>query len=123
MTIKEAIAQVNDLCPNQYPNAKKIYWLSQLDAMIVNDTLNKYSPGEITGFTGYNGDTDEDTALVVPAPYDELYLYYLQAQIDYWNRETAKYNNSITRYNEAFTRFVRYWRNSHESKLQYMKYI
>ena len=123
MTIKEAIAQVNDLCPNQYPNAKKIYWLSQLDAMIVNDTLNKYSPGEITGFTGYDGDTDEDTALVVPAPYDELYLYYLQAQIDYWNRETAKYNNSITRYNEAFTRFVRYWRNSHASKLQYMKYI
>ena len=40
--------------------------------------------------------------LRVPPPYDELYRFYLEAQIHYANGETVRCNNASTAWNNAF---------------------
>jgi hypothetical protein len=49
------------------------------------------------------------TVLLVPAPYDDVYLRWLEARIDYANGEYGKYNNSLTAYNDAYSLFERYY--------------
>ena len=38
----------------------------------------------------------------MPPPYDELYRFYLEAQIHYANGETVRCNNASTAWNNAF---------------------
>ena len=55
-----------------------------------------------------------DTELLIPYPYDEdIYNYFLQANMDKENGETAKYNQSITLYNNAFLAFQNYYNRTH----------
>lgn len=112
MTIMEAISQSDELKFNNYSQEVKIGWLSRLDHSIKAQILDNYE-GKKTDFTGYDTDTDLDTVLLVPAPYDEIYLRWLEAQIDYYNGEYDKYNNAITMYNAAFDAFNKYYRKHH----------
>ena len=63
--------------------------------------------------------------LLIPYPYDDVYLKWLEAQIDYANGEIARYNNSITLYNSAMTAFMNYYNRTHLplkiSKLNYFR--
>ncbi|MBQ7873761.1 MAG: dockerin type I repeat-containing protein [Oscillospiraceae bacterium] len=54
--------------------------------------------------------------LFVGMPYDELYLRWLEAQIDYHNGEIERYNNSITAFNSAYSAFERYYNRTHLPK-------
>ena len=60
-------------------------------------------------FNGYDATTALDTVLLVPAPYDDVYIRWLEAQIDYANGEYGKYNNSMALYNTAYATYERYY--------------
>lgn len=64
-------------------------------------------------FSGYTEDTNPDTVLIVPAPWDALYLYWLEAQIDYYNGEMDRYNNSAGRFTLAQQEFIDHYHRSH----------
>jgi hypothetical protein len=109
MTIEQAISLVDKLKPNQYLPVLKIKWLSKLDGQIFKEVFATHEDNPITAFEGYTED-DKGKELLVPYPFDEdIYNYFLQAQIDKENGETAKYNQSITLYNNAFLAFQNYW--------------
>ena len=109
MTIIEAITQIDKLKPNTFEQIDKIRWLSLLDGVIKTEIIDTHEGGSEVVFTGYDESTPLDTKLFVPAPYDHLYLRWLEAQIDYYSNEIAKYNNSITLYNTAYSAFERYY--------------
>ena len=93
MTIIEAINHIDSLKPNSYTQADKIIWLSNLDGIIKNEIIDTHEGSENVTFDGYNAETALDTVLLVPAPYDDVYIKWLEAQIDYANGETNRYNN------------------------------
>lgn len=106
MTLNDAITTISNLKPHQYTDEQIAQWLSTLDASIYNEFL-KWHHGTREVFYGpYYVDTDGESALMVPAPYDDLYIKYLQAQIDYWNGDMARYNNSMMMYNAALQEYV-----------------
>lgn len=114
MTINDAIAMVDVKKPNQYDTSMKIEWLSKLDGMVFLDVFCTHEGNPAKHFRGYTLDTDADTKLLVPHPYDEdIYNYFLQAQIDSENGEMAKYNVSITLFNDAMKRFQDFWNRTH----------
>lgn len=113
MTISEAINRTDDVKPNAYTETRKILWLSELDGMIKSDIIGTHHDGENVVFTGYDIDTDISTELLVPAPYDVLYLRYLEMKIDYTNGEYGKYNNSMTMFNMAYSAFENYYNREH----------
>lgn len=113
MTISEAINRTDAVKPNAYDEPRKILWLSELDGMIKADIIDTHEGGENVSFTGYDIDTDVTTELLAPAPYDVLYLRYLEMKIDYSNGEYGKYNNSMVMFNAAYSAFENYYNREH----------
>lgn len=113
MTIIEAITRVDNVKPNSYSQPEKIKWLSELDGLIKKEIIDTHEGGENVKFSGYTDDVDLTTVLLVPAPYDEIYIRYLETQIDYANGEYNKYNNSMAGYNAAYITFERYYNREH----------
>ena len=114
MTINEAIALVDQLRPNSYTNENKISWLSKLDGRIFTELYKTHEDCPSDSFAGYDSDTDGSTELLVPYPYaEDIYNYFLQAQIDKENGETMRYNGSITMYNSAFAAYAAVYNRDH----------
>lgn len=113
MTIIEAINRIDSLKPNNYTPEEKIKWLSTLDGNIKTEIVDTHEGSENVTFNGYEVDMPLDTVLLVPAPYDDIYLKWLEAQIDYANGETPKYNNSMIMYNSAYSAFQRHYNRTH----------
>lgn len=113
MTINEAIYRIDQIKPNGYAMPEKIKWLSTLDGIIKREIIDTHEGSEEVTFKGYDENSSLTTELLVPAPYDDIYLRWLEAQIDYANNEYGKYNNSITLYNSAFANFERHYNRKH----------
>ena len=123
MTIIEAISRVDALKHNTYTQTDKVQWLSRLDWMVKKHIIDTHEGAEEVSFTGYDDSTDLQTELLVPAPYDEVYLRWMEAQIDYHNGEYGKYNNSIEMFNTAYEGFQNYYNRTHMPLGKSMKYF
>ena len=123
MTIIEAINKIDNLKPNSYIQQDKVKWLSILDGIIKKEIIDTHEGAESVVFNGYEAETPLATELLVPAPYDDVYVKWLEAQIDYANGETAKYNNSMVMYNTAYSAFERYYNRTHMPKGKSIKFF
>lgn len=65
-----------------------------------------YGKGLKYPFSGYT-EADLMKKLIVPAPYDDIYIKWLEAKIDFANGEYQKYNNAALAFNEEYQRFSR----------------
>ena len=116
MTIIEAINRVDNLKHNTYGYADKAKWLSTLDSLVKRGCIDTHEGGEDIVFTGYNAETDPETVLLVGEPYDEMYIRWLEAQIDYANAEYDRYNNAVEAFNAFWTDFKNYYNRTHMPK-------
>ena len=122
MKIIEAISKIDDLKHNTYSQSDKIGWLSRLDSMVKRLIIDTHEGGEEVDFTGYSNETDPETEMLIPAPFDEAYLRYLEAQIDYTNGEIGKYNNSIEMFNSCWQSYQNYYNRTHMPKGSKIRY-
>ena len=113
MTIIEAIHGINKVKPNVYDQSQIIKWLSTLDGIIKKEIIDTHEGGEKVIFNGYTDETNLLTELLVQSPYDDIYIRYLEMQIDYANGEYGKYNNSKVMYNTVYSAFAKYYNSEH----------
>jgi trehalose utilization protein len=113
MTIIEVIDRLDSLKHNTYSQKDKVLWLSKLDWMVKKQIIDTHEGAEATSFNGYTDETDVNTKLLVPAPYDEVYLRWMEAQIDYLNGEYDTYNNAIIMFNADFEAYAAYYNQNH----------
>lgn len=123
MTIIDAISRTDALKPNGYSQSEKVRWLSTLDGIVKREVIDTHEGGEDVLFSGYNDETPLNTELLVPAPYDDVYIRYLEMQIDYSNGEYTKYNNSVDAYNLAFSDFEKYYNREHMPKSRGRRFL
>ena len=116
MTIMGAINHIDAVKPNGYSQTEKIKWLSTLDGIVKAEIIDTHEGGESISFKEYDEMTALTQKLLVPHPYDDVYIKWLEAQIDYANGEYGKYNNSITMYNTAYSAYERYYNRTHMPK-------
>ena len=117
MTIQQAINQVDDLKPNYYSDEHKIRWLSRLDMQIRKEIIDSHEGAPEDPFPGYDENTDtESTVMLVPEPYDELYIHWLAAQIDLNNAEYEKFNNSNALFSATYSAFANAYNRAHMPK-------
>ena len=112
MTIAEVISKVDSLKPNTYAPEDKIDWLSTLDSRVKSQIIDAHVCNEPIFFYGYS-DQDMETELLVPAPYDEMYLRWLEAMIDYHNSDDDRYNNAIMLFNNAYEGYKKHYTRTH----------
>lgn len=119
MKIIEAINKVDELKFNTFSQEQKVGWLSRLDHMVKTLIIDTHEGGKDIPFAGYDSDTDPDsTELLIPTPFDEVYLRWMEAQIDYHNGEIDKYNISITMFNTEYEAFASWYHRNHKPASQ-----
>lgn len=105
MTPNKAIETVDRLKPNSYNEEDKLGWINELEGMVQRLVIQTDEVKELA----YPDDMDKE--LLIPAPYDDVYGKFLEAKIDYYNREYDHYNNSAivfeTRYSEYKKDYIR----------------
>lgn len=116
MKVIEAVQKVKDLKNNTYDQAYMIEWLSRVDSMVKRLIIDTHEGGEDVIFNGYNDQTDPGTELLVPEPYADMYLRYLEAQIDFHNREYGSYNNSMAAFQAVWDNYLNDYRRTHRPK-------
>lgn len=122
MTIQEAIELFERLMNQPFDKDLLIMWLAELDGMAIREIFSGYD-GSPAGpdWEPYVPGEDPQTVLLIPAPYDSVYLDYLKMKCDSWNKESS-YNNSAKAFNNAYMTFGDYWRRTHLHKQPYMKF-
>ena len=113
MTIHNAINSIDELMHNTYTQENKVTWLSRVDTMVKKLVIDTHDGGENVSFSGYNEDTDLETVLLIPEPFDEAYLRWMEAQIHYHNGEYDKYNNAVVMFNTAFDAYKSDYTRNH----------
>lgn len=116
MKVIDAIGRLDDAKPNTYTQEQKIDWLSKLDLMIKKHIIETHEGGDGITFNGYDHDSDTDTELLAPPPFDELYVRWLEAQVDFANGEYNKYNASIALFNTEWRAYEDYYHRTHMPK-------
>lgn len=113
MKLREAIDRIDSLKHNVYSTEEKVEWLSRLDGLVKEQIIDTHEDGEEILYEPYTVGRDMDRQLLIPAPYDEVYIRWLEAQIDYYNGEIARYNNSMLMYQAAYDDFSRSYNRKH----------
>ena len=113
MTIIEAINRTDAQYFNTFTSPEKIAWLSKADWMIKRHIIDTHEGADEIAFKGYDADTDVETELLAPPPYDEMYISWLQAQMELALKENENYNASIITFNSEYEAFQNYYNRSH----------
>lgn len=123
MTILEAINQVDNLKYNTYTQGDKIAWLSRLDGMAKRLIIDTHDGAEAGDFSGYNDKTSLDTQLLIPSPFDSVYIRWLETMIDYANGEYDKYNNSMLMFHAEYDSYADFYKRTHMPKGKGTRFI
>lgn len=120
MTIDQAIAKVDRLRPNDVDTLVKIGWLESVDKYVHHNVIAVREGGDKAVEPVYVNMREGDiaavsgtTILTVPAPWDECYVFYLQAQLYYEQREIKKYASAMALYNQTMSEFTAHYFHSH----------
>lgn len=112
MTIREIIERVDETKPNSFQEKIKLAWISELEGKIAADVF-LMCIDDIRQLQ-YTYPDDMDSEPLVTYPHEEIYVYWLEAKIDYANGEYNKYQNSMEMYNEHYGNFVRWFASTYE---------
>lgn len=134
-TVAGIIEQYNAERPNQVEDAQKVLWLHKCERMIINEVLMSHEHDlesenrislKVTGstlvvtnagsFEEHIDGFDMATELLVPEPYDDLYLHYLDQRIAYNGNDKVRYNAAVTQYNNALLTYQQYVNRTYITK-------
>lgn len=115
MTINGAISAIDARYLNTLPRPDKVKYLSKLDHLIAKNITS-------TQFNGYTDETSGDTELLVGEPYTDIYIFWLQGWIDYWNGEYDKYNSAMLMYQSLYDAFAKDYAANHKGKTTQIKF-
>lgn len=114
MRLANAIAEIRAIKPNQYDDATLTAWISELDGQL-HDTVLRGRVCAPPARGPYNAQEDGDTVLLALFPYDQMYLAWLSAKIDFSNQEFDRYNNAMMLYNAYHESFAASYAREHPS--------
>lgn len=107
MTPNKCMEHVDSVKPNAYGEEDKLAWISELDGLVTRIVVQE------TQYDPYQYPDDMDTELLVPPPFDVVYQLYLEAMIDFHNREYGPYNNVMLMFNEKLDEYKKAYIREH----------
>lgn len=131
MKVSTLISEYNTDRPNQVDDSRKINWLKKVEAMIIREVVSTHQGGSLDtwtvdgttltiGSTIYDTDIEaiisdfgDDTELIVPDPYSDLYMFWLDERIALMNNEAKRYSSVSTLFNNAYVTFQQWYNRTH----------
>ena len=102
MTLREVINKISDEKPNSFSEAKLISFVNEVEHEVAEEL--HLAVEDIPTYT--DNHTDLDKTLLVPAPYDRLYISYVKAMIDFSNEEYGSYQLNQEQHVQDFRDFL-----------------
>lgn len=102
MTTKRLAEMLRELTPTEFSDTTLLMWISNCENTILADVLLA-SEEDCVELTELN-----DAKMLVPHPWDKLYLPYMQAQVAHANGEYDHYANYIALYNAYRDEYARH---------------
>ena len=100
MTIRDLLNRINKEKPHSFTEADVISWVNEIETEVAEQMRLTEIPVYV-----YEHDTELDKVLLAPAPYDQLYVSYVKAKIDYANEEYDSYTNNQAQHVQDFNDF------------------
>ena len=110
MTPNKAIEVVDRRKPNSYSEEDKLRWINELEGMVQRLVI------QTDDVEQYIYPKDMDKELLVTAPFDDVYTLFLEAKIDYYNREYANYNNSAMMFEAQYDEYKKDYIRKHQAR-------
>ena len=101
MKLTDAISQAVLLTGAAVDQSVMCRWLSELDGKL---SLTLYKTDAIINYQ-MPGEDEESPALLVPYPWDGMYIHYLEAMCYYTTGDFGRYQNSMAMYNQGEEQF------------------
>ena len=109
-TLKEIIELADELNPNAYSNSIKAQWVNEVETAIQTEVF-VVAPVDVVSFFPY--EDNKDKKLSLDEIWDKIYLTYLQAMIDFSNKEYQAFNNDIALYNTYMDTYAKWYVRTH----------
>lgn len=121
MLVCEAIKEADRLKPNAFPTEDKLRWLERLERRVCNEILAHYKTPtpEVQPF----GPEDMERELLVPEPYEEIYIHWLCAQMDYFEREPDSFNASNGMFEAVWVSFRNWYNYNNNANTKAKRYF
>lgn len=100
MTYKDITEYINSLYPSEYTSQELRSWIREVNADILRNIEKNNKPAFIP---------QESEQVLIPAPYDDMYRFYLLAQIAYAQRDFDLYNRHISAYQARRNDYMGYY--------------
>ncbi len=109
MTLKEAIVKFDTEKSNTVPDELKIGWLSSLDSSVFHTLVLTHENTDNISFSPYTAESSEDTVLIIPEPFTDIYFHYLAMKSDLYYSDINKYSVDLALYSSLYLDFERYY--------------
>lgn len=111
-TINEMLEKIDQICPNSYAPEVKAKWIIDINTKLYQETVSHYQSDEEYIFPS-KYPADGKVPLLAETPYEELYVMYVIAQMDFYNREGANFNNSAAMFNSILSDWKKWFHKTH----------
>lgn len=112
MIVSEALEKVKERKPNAYNDRTLLEWLNEIEARVQRELLDTAPEGIFT----YSIEENMEAELLLPKPYDVLYLHYIIAMIEFNQQEYEAYNNTVELANSTFSAAQKYYNEVYGSR-------
>lgn len=110
MTIEKVLERVDRQKPNAIEDQMKEDWVLELERRNWEEMLRKDE--EAQNWTA----PDQKEELRIQAPFDQVYVLYVIAMIEFVTQEYASYENTMALFNSQMSDYKAWYRRNHRPK-------
>lgn len=112
MIIHDAICGARAMRDTELPDKMLLQWLSSHDGQAWEAVCSRYEGA--ASKPDYDDNTDpEATELLIPAPWDDIYIDYLVMRIDLAHQDIDRYNNGAALYASKRADWANWYNRTH----------
>lgn len=101
MTLNKLIENMIQLRGLEFGTDIMVGWVNEIEAQAVEQVIN-HAEGCDLEFVPYEYEKDGERELLIPDRFQDVYMNYLFAKIDFNNQETERYNNDVAMLESAW---------------------
>lgn len=115
MTLGKLIETITALRGQQYDTDIMVGWVNEIESQAVEEVINR-AEGVQVDFTPYEWKLDMEKELQIPDRFQDVYINYMFAKIDFMNQETERYNNDVAMQDAAWKAYAAWYIRTHMPK-------
>lgn len=115
MTVNEIIARFDEDRNNTERFENKLFWVKELETMVLFDVILTHK-NTVDSPETYFDEWGATSDLLIPIPYTDVYIHYMDMKMQLKLNQLKKYNNASTLFNNAFITYQQ-WYNRNNTPL------